>query len=281
MASLSPIRSPRRPRAGFTLLEMLLAITVLATLTALVAALWRQMGDWSGEGSKLQEALRLPRVVELLRAQWAERRSNVGMKDTDEGWSVQPGVVEFVTTLPILDPSRPLVHVAYAVERDLESAGVGAERWRLVYFERPIVDPSARLGTIVSRRQDGMLVQDAELRPATGSSPFGIIAARPARMILLTDCTELRLEYFDDGTAARERRARRFEEDAARSEGRPSNNLAQKGDDSDPGDTGDEILTRWRLIEKQTPKRPPALRLGGVYQGEGFSCVLVLPASRS
>jgi prepilin-type N-terminal cleavage/methylation domain-containing protein len=250
-------------RRGMTLLEVVLALTIMASLAGLVATLWTQGARWTDERAGHARALRLARALELVRAQWAERR--VSLRLDEQGASVQAeaGGVTFITTSAVLTPEWPIVRATYSVE---PPPHVPATRRSLVYTEAPIIDPSAAQG----RR-----------RPDAGAST---IPERPPeappirRVVLLAGVENLRVERF--GKAAR----------VEAGEDRPAEPVTPApGDAAAPAGpaipprsnaTPEEKESRWRPIETSTARPPPALRLAGSFEEQEFACVLVVGDSR-
>lgn len=149
-------------RHGLTLLETLVAATVLASLTTLAATLWSQAARWMGEPALAQRALRNQHAVELLRAQWAARPRGVALvKDQPQRVRVDGERLEFISTRSALFPGWPLVRAAYVIEAQPQGAPGAPERRRLVYEE-------LRLGRLDAAVDDGARTPDgADLRRRT------------------------------------------------------------------------------------------------------------------
>jgi prepilin-type N-terminal cleavage/methylation domain-containing protein len=149
-------------RPGMTLLETLVAATVLASLTTLAATLWSQAARWAGEPALAQGALRNQHAVELLRAQWAARPRGVALvKDQPQRVRVDGERLEFITTRSALFSGWPLVRAAYVIEAEQSRAPGAAQRRRLVYEE-------LRLGRLDAAVDDGARTPDsADLRRRT------------------------------------------------------------------------------------------------------------------
>lgn len=133
-------RACQRQR-GFTLLEVILAMGVLACIALMVAILWSTLVRWQGDAADQQERMRLQRVTDLLREQWADRRMTRSMMAGGREYQIDDRTVSFVTTIPILFPDWPLVAVSYTIERS-QAAG-SSTRHALVYQERRITDVTA------------------------------------------------------------------------------------------------------------------------------------------
>lgn len=163
-----------RPR-GFTLLELLLATSVLASMSVLMGTMLVQARNWREDGLRLHDSVALPRVTELLQRQWSQRRV---LSDSGEGFDAEHGQLQFISSAPLLDPQWPLVRVMYKIELSTNQSLSGDAQWNLVYEEHPITD-------VVS-----------------GISGVGFAIARGAalhgnRMVLLESCAALRLEWFE------------------------------------------------------------------------------------
>lgn len=261
-------------RRGFTLLELILAITVLATLMALIAAAWRNAGDWTRESEVQRRALLLPRVTNLVGSQWAERRTSLDLDKPGSSIHVGPARIEFVTSLPILDRSLPLVVASYLVEND-DSADAPAGTFRLVYSERAIIDTRA------TQRSEAAEAERAGASSATGFSRVpGLDAPAPRTTILLERCTELALEWYDNGDEARRAATRREEELQRQQASDPQRAAETEGS----GETERAVAAEkfvppapeWKLIDEVPERLPPAVRIRGVHQGEPFSCLMVI-----
>lgn len=183
-----PNAIPRARRRGFTLLEVILATTALASITTLVAALWVQTRDWTLENASHHATLRLQRALNLLTEQWETRVLTVSLgKPGAPAVSLRSAEFAFVTTTPILSKEWPMARVALSIERT--GAEVVGQRTtsRLVYTESPVTNPGAVTG-----------------RPASS-------AREHKQIVLLDGATDLRFEeWFDESSdpGASPRRAR-------------------------------------------------------------------------
>jgi len=246
-----------------TLLELLLATTVLAVVTAMVSALWAQTRDWSRENARPEQALRLPRALRLLEDQWSRRRA---VADEDDqrapAADAKPEIflvkdrLEFITAEPILFPDWPLVRVAYTAQRE-DRLTVGAESTAsLVYEETRIVNPS--------------------MPEAEGAGPS---EDNRRRIVLLEDCAELRFERDLATTPSQERTPDQplpidrlwseAESDAPSAAPRADASASQTERTDQSGETDDD---------------DPSLRAGrivGEYRGESFSWVFLVEGSLS
>lgn len=249
----------RTSRRAMTLLEVVLAVTLLASMSAVLASLWAQASAWTDDSTSHHRAMRLARVTEMVRSQWADRRTSAALDSAGASAVVEPGALTFVTATAVLEPGWALVRARYVVERDYET-GVGVQAaWRLVYEELPLVDlaapagvPGERLGTADNRARN--LVE----------SP------REKRILLLAGCGELRWERFgrsldveDEGSVA-----------ASGEEGTPAEAVRARSR------TEDEVGLRWREIEAEFVGHARAVRLVGEFEERRFTCVFVIGDSR-
>lgn len=158
-----------------TLLEVILATTILASITALIAALWTQMRSWSGDAALVHESMTLQRVVDLMQDQWADRRESVALDEEENTVLAGEQGLAFVTSTGILFPDWPLVRVEYTIEIDPDlPPGSGGAPWRLLYRETRITDLTGP--------------------PPTGTGADGEPLKR--EHVLLGRCRELRFEQF-------------------------------------------------------------------------------------
>ena len=230
---------------AFTLLEMLLALAVLASVTAMVAAMWSQADGWARQNNSHHDTMHLQRTVAFMRDQWADRRATVNLsapqRDKQErpdkpaenasrnpGISISPDHILFVTATPVLDPTAPLVIAEYEIKREYDRAAGRAIGSRLVYRERRVAD-------LAGSHTD------------TGN---------PAEHTLLDGCRNLRMERF----------------------GYPIEDESETTR-SDP-ELPDHPVQEWRAFDEPYPDHIPAVRLLGELEGEPFSCVFVIEASR-
>lgn len=282
--AIAPRPGSRAPR-GFTLLEMVLALTIIAALFGLLTAVWRQAGDWSGDAAAHQRALRLPRVLELIRTQWSERRVTIGLERPDQTVVVTPSRIEFVTAVPVLGRA-PIVTAMYVIEPDPD-ARASEPRWRLVYEERGVTDV-----TVPQRSAAADAQRIGARAPDTSSRVPGVREEAPSRTVLLAGCRELRWEWYDDGTStgkeeARLRReAEALAEQEAAEKGEGASAASNEADDSlSPSRArsrrAEDDAVRWRPLIEDLSSTPGALRLVGEFEGDPFTCLLVVAVSRS
>lgn len=143
------IRSKSRSRrCAMTLLEVILAMTVLASISTLVAALWAQTRDWTLENASHQQALHVERAIALLDQQWRTRVLSVSLGDEDApAVSLTQDTMSFVTTTPIAFHDAPMVRVAYRLERTGGYLVGETAVWSLQYAESPVTNPRIAVAT--------------------------------------------------------------------------------------------------------------------------------------
>ena len=233
-------RTPNHP-AAFTLLEMILSLSVLSAVTAMVATMWTQAGAWSDQNSAHHAAMQLQRTIAFMHDQWADRRSAVDIAQDDAesedqppsrnpGVRAAPDALTFVTATSILDTAAPLVIARYEIQQSYnESLGTFTGS-TLIYREQPV----ANLG------EESTLEEN------------------PPSHALLEDCTNLVFERF--GPPPTDEQDEPLEQEGvARAESAPSD---------------------WRIFDEPYDKPIPAVRVTGEYKGEPFSCVFVIEALR-
>lgn len=246
-------------RRGMTLLEVVLAVTILAALSGLVATMWRQSERMSREALGGRRELRLARVVEMLRSQWADRRTSVRLGREGGSVLIEREALTFISATSILEPDWPLVRARFIVERDDRSPGP-LEAWRLVYEELPI----ANVDSVQAPADEETL---ASSRPALGAPPM-------RRLTLLAACPELRWERFGFGDAV-ESEPGPVEAEPAVNPEEPDALARAKRIIS-----ADDRLPAWREITTEYRGRPWAVRLRGIVEEKEFSCVLIIGDSR-
>lgn len=163
-----------------TLLEVLIAITILASLTVIVAMLWSQTKRWTDETRTHDTALRLQRALDLLDRQWDRRLVNATLADGEPGAaSVDDTRLDFVTTESVLFPDWPIVRVSYIATEDAAPTGQQS-RWRLVYEE-------TRLGTTINAGTEAAGADNADEQTNLRRSTLVQLTARPAWSAVLTE----------------------------------------------------------------------------------------------
>lgn len=227
-----------------TLLELLVAVTILASLTTLAASMWGQMRSWVEDNKAISGALQTDRVGRFLQDRWRARTGVVRLDAGDsEGVWIDSRRIEFVSTSPALFPEWPLVRTRFIIEPRPESVRADGESdepgYDLIYEET---------------RLSGADVIDSERRERLNM-------AEPARMRLLS--------------------GRRLSIDRYTLEDRERGEPPWRSIDALPADMTREQLRRASergLIEQiETPR---AVRISGVSQGEDFEWVFVVRDSR-
>lgn len=264
------MKSRRRTfRRGMTLLEVVLAVTILAAMSGLIAAMWTQATRMADDGGGQHRAMRLARVLEMMRSQWADRRTSVKLGRGGSSVTVERAALSFITATAILEPGWPIVRARYVVERDYET-GVGAlAAWRLVYEELPVVD----LESPVEQAGDsGRPLASGERR-----AERPVESPKEKRLILLAGCAELEWERFGKSDRAEEAEAERAAENAVSESGRPTTTTAPK---RIAAPTAEERTPEWRPLVGEFRGKTPAVRLVGEFGGKEFACVFVIEDSR-
>lgn len=245
-----------------TLLEVVLAVTLLAAMSGLIATLWTQATRMSDDGNGQHRAMRLARVHEMLRSQWADRRTSIKLSKGGSSVEIVPDALTFVTATSILEPGWPIVRARYLIERD-DQTGVGVQSaWRLAYEELPIVDLDAPQGLPESS-------VDSVARP--------IHAPREKRVVLLNGCQRLDWQRFGRSEPLETEDRPSEAEDAIEPGGRSGARPASKPKIQP---TAEDKVPTWRELEATYRGRTPAVRLSGVFEEKEFSCVLIVGDSR-
>ncbi len=206
----------RRAR-GMTLLEVLIATTILASLTVIVSTLWAQTKQWTEETTTHDSALRLQRALDLLDHQWESRLIDVKLADGETGIVLVDGThLEFITTRGVLFPDWPIVKVAY-IAQQTTNPNPAEESWALRYEETRLGTASSTVGEITDestlrrstlveltqRPSWSVALTDAQISewesargisPAQGATPDG------QRWINLTDGADRRWAGLEDAT---------------------------------------------------------------------------------
>lgn len=196
---MAPVTRGKRTKRGFTLLEVLLAVAVIASVAMLGSTLWVQASESSALVQSRERGLRLQRVGSLLRDQWSDRRA-LELPGESEAERAMGGVrfgagsISFCTTRTILLPEAPLVAVEYLL-REREDGLVD-----LLYAERLVVRFSGPAEESETASGD-----DASLRRAA--------------TVLLEGCDAITLERFG---APAEIESGEEEEGASQTRPRPS-----------------------------------------------------------
>jgi len=237
----------RAPRRGFTLLEVILAVSALAGLTTLVAALWSQTRDWAEENASHQAALRLDRAIVLMGDQWSSRRRSFSIRpDATAAIQVRPDRLEFVSDDSVLFPDWPFVRVSFIIERNESTLITADSRATLHYEEAPITDPTG----------------------ADEASDTLAPHLAPRRVVLLADCADLRLER-DVAPAPDDPRGEAAPRWTALTDGTLGVDASAASTD-DPADADAPEPSGGAEDEVEyEPMR--AVRIVGVYEGEPFA----------
>lgn len=124
-----------------TLVELMVALSLLVAMTTLVGMLWSQMRRWTDETGGLESAMRPDRTYAFLRSQWERRQAIVPVaRNSRDCASLGPLRFEFVTTESALFPGWPLVRAAYVIESEISSqTPLPGDPVRLVYEETRVV----------------------------------------------------------------------------------------------------------------------------------------------
>ncbi|MEQ9616590.1 MAG: type II secretion system protein [Phycisphaerales bacterium] len=262
----------RTTRHAFTLLEVLLATTVLALMTVLLAALGTQLRSWTEDGQRLQASMRLQRSVEAMREQWAGR---VTISGSVEGLVTSPGYVSYLTSRPLLVSNFPVVRATY---RWVERAGEGDEPVYDLMLEET---PAGRIGYLAPERR-------SEQGETTAEQPAAPSRDREAEREQLRRAT---LEQIDN-PAETWALLEGVERGGWERHGLGAIVLRNEASiDADIGPTSEYNLTppdviaeqrvpRWRAYDEIIPGTPRAVRLTGRRGKEAFTCVFVTRDSR-
>jgi hypothetical protein len=280
-------------------MELLLAVAILSAVFGVVATLWNQASGWGADIEKHSEALRLQRVLAMMKDQWSDRRTGVSLGEADASVVITDTQVSFTTATPILFPDWPLVVATYRIEKETDPGRVGL--WRLVYEE-------ARVSSGKMQRSD--VAREPGTTWEAGRDPRG----RPLRdrTVLLAGMSGAQFERFGpaeeaDDTVPDSRRSRRAntegtepapdgsnpqepetERDRQRADRQRRDAAAEAGDDAEDEPGLDMTATErearrqtWRPMEEGGyPGMVPSVRLVGEFEKEKFACVLVILASR-
>jgi len=260
----------RPHRSAFTLLELLLATSVLALMTVLLSALGSQLRAWSEDGERMQASMRLQRVVEVMRDQWAGR---VADSSGVEGLLASPEYFTFVTSRPVLDLSFPVVRATYRwVPREDAS---GEPVFDLLYEETPV----GRIGR--ARKQANESADQAEVGAQPEEQPSERESDRRERELIAQIDEPAQswplLRSFERGGWERfGRGAIVIRNDEAERKG-----IAPTLEYSFASDSQlmAERVPRWRVFDQELPGTPRAVRLVGAEAKEQFTCVFVIAAS--
>ncbi|MAY74375.1 MAG: hypothetical protein CMJ31_06545 [Phycisphaerae bacterium] len=245
-------------RRGLTLLELMVALVIVASVTTLVAALWGQLAAWSRTQTGLHDTLRAHRFEDLAARQWSER-VKVGAAEDRAGRAISRLSTEelsFVTSLPIIDPDSPLVLATYRVAHGVDGSA------RLEYVEQRLAFPGA-----------------APQRPAPGVELSA--GMHPRTLVVHEDVGELRWQRWVN-TIEDDARVRGWFEVDADSELEPLESEAPYEPDDDEAESSATLVESADDgdDDEEGPRAPDAVRLVGEIEGRGFAWIFAEDASR-
>ncbi|MCA9312047.1 MAG: hypothetical protein KDA21_12620, partial [Phycisphaerales bacterium] len=193
---------PTPLRSAFTLLELLLAVTVLASVTGLVAVTYSQMNGWVADNGTEQRMMRLHRVLKLMTDQWEDRRTAAWAEGEHRILTGDTGI-GFLTATPILFPDWPLVRVAYRIVPTPDRAPGAPETWDLLYEEVRVVELGAPPEDEQQKTTDNARPRTPPVDLEAVWDEFDALPETDAwgnplrrELTLLTHCTELRIERY-------------------------------------------------------------------------------------
>jgi type II secretory pathway pseudopilin PulG len=247
----------RARRPAFTLLELLLACAVFASIATLGATLYLQATRLGAAPLRAERSLELQRVVTLARDQWDNRRAMALGDDAAErpeaasiAAQFAPGRVSFVTASPVLFPDWPLVSVTYSIEQTLTAAG--EPRFTLVYAETRITDPS-------------------EPPDSAGNTPDG--RRRSASIPLVGPCEALTLQRFGPETAP-------APDDGAGDTGPAARSVRTSRTAAPTNTTNEPEPADWHVYDGPFDGPVYAVRFVGTLHGDRFTCTFLAEPSR-
>ena len=275
--------NPSLGRRAFTLLEVLLAVTVMGMITVLIASMNAQLRDWTERGSERAESVRIQRAIEFMRDQWSSRVNTAGGRG--EGLLTAPGYLSFVTSAPALDPGAPLVRATYRwVERRTDD---GNARYDLIYEESPVgrVGPERR-GRDEAQQDRRARGADQPAQQRTESPPRDeqeiqreqtrreALRARvddpEHTWTLIESCEHGRWERYGQGAIILRNDAAKLEDRAPTSEYALATDAVLRA----------QRRPSWRDYDEEIPENARAVRIAGERGKEPFTCVFVTAASR-
>ncbi len=182
-------------RRAMTLIELLVALTLLGLMSALVSVMWSSLQRWDASSEAAEAAIRPQRVVMMLKRQWASRAA---LDETDETLGrieAGPLALRFVTRRPALDPAWPAARVAYEIDRS------DPARVRLVYSEtrlgplggRAMIDEAPSI-TLLEGAADMRLRYHIE-REAEGGEPVETVWTTDPAALTLRETRLLAVEF--------------------------------------------------------------------------------------
>jgi prepilin-type N-terminal cleavage/methylation domain-containing protein len=276
--------APPHPRA-FTLIETVLAVSIIATIATLAAMVFASAASHAEAFAEEDQASRAARITDLAKVQWSNRRvirGAVTRADEDEGLiAFAHDGVSFVTTHPVIFKDWPLVHVTYRVVQEDD------DTFSLLYLETRVIDTTGQDPVVGGLAADGR--------------------ARTGGLVLLERIPELRIERFGpaplflfDDDWKRESGLDFVIEDAADDDlnPQPASDTRIRLDNEEVvsialavqralfGDpfVPELLRPRWRPFlstDYITESRPPAVRIIANWEGGQLACIFAARASRS
>jgi type II secretory pathway pseudopilin PulG len=281
----TPARSaPTRSAAAFTLLEMVVALTITATILTLLAAVWSQVAGWSDDQRGLHETLRADRLASLAQRQWSER---VTIEDADFGTitlvSFDGAHLRFVTAEPVLLTDAPLVVASYVIDPPLDEI-VTVERTpqRVTYTEWRVRSPGQPW------RDLGDDPEQALLEPGRADRVIAIEDARGMGFQSWRDAFELDIGERPGWQTIEGPGFRPPSKDLELDLGEERGEVGEPGDDTRSGRRDAEPPPGADLTSRETDdgagrdggssdqdRLPRAIRLTGVWRGKEVEWLLV------
>ena len=270
-------RTSRPARRAFTMLEVVIAVTVMGLLTLLISALNAQLRDWSEDAAESAQTLTVQRAVEFMRDQWSGR---VQISGRDPSLQTSPEYVSFVTSRPALDPSFPVVRATYRwAPRESDR---GETVYDLLYEETPVA------GIAIDRRReksdeeeqeneqserqtraddaDEQAQEEADARDRVRAE----IDAPAHTWPLIKGCSKGEWERYGQGGIVLRN------DEASLTGASPTAEYTLAGGDV----IREEREQKWRAYDEEIPKTARAVRLSGEHGEEVFTCVFVTADSR-
>jgi len=260
-----------------TLLEMLVAVTLLGALTTLTATMWSQVARWSEENHELDAPLRVRRALETLDRQWRSRVETAPVDERDPwGMWIDGRVLEFITEEPLLEPEWPLVRARWSIEGERSANVAERDRLRLVYEERRLPGPGGIDGNEPVRPGDvrEMVVME-ECAALAWQAPGGWARATPG----VVDVGLWRTIEPPPAGLSRDAVRRLWGLQIAERDEAPQGlaNIETAGDQAG-GDAPEREGDAGGGPSAQGP--PRAVRLTGTIRGEEFAWALIVQPSR-
>ena len=273
--------APVTPARAFTLIETVLAVTLIASVTALAAMVWSSAVSHVEAADDTAAAADAQRIVELATAQWQSRRT---IKAIEERGGQDAGLiafahdgVSFVTTRAVVFTDWPLVHVTYRVVQNDDGTA------SLVYLETRVMNTTGDDPLVGGLGADGRArTAGIELIANSDSLTVERYGIAP---LFLDDPDWVRrapLDFVNDGASQSTNRSTADTIIRLNNDETVSIDMAsQRALYGDP--TVPELVTpRWRTFLATDPLEgpPPAVRITGTLKGEPFTCVFANRDSR-